>query len=96
MSAARPRLTRVQREVLAALRRGARLWHPYVRDSGEAWLVGPGPLEGRRVQYRTIDRLCDLGVIDELEDDKLRPMGSSDGDVQYVALGERQLDGASR
>ena len=77
------RLTSAQRRIRDVLAAGGRLWHPYVRAEGPAFLVGPGPLQGARVRYGTIDRLCDLGVIEEIEDDEYRPMGSGDGDVSY-------------
>lgn len=63
------RLGSVQRVVLVALRDGGRLWHPYMRSGGAPMLSGwPTAHEGRDIRYSTLDRLADLGLIEEIDD----------------------------
>ncbi len=60
-------LTRRQKEIVEAMKQGAILWHPYIRVSSNfAYLVSEDINE--QVKYSTVDKLIDLGVIEEIED----------------------------
>ena len=61
-------LTRRQKEIVKAMNQGAILWHPYIRPSSSfAYLVSEEINE--KVKYSTEDKLIDLEVIEEIEDD---------------------------
>lgn len=60
-------LTRRQKEIVEAMKQGAILWHPYIRASSPfAYLVSENINE--QVKYSTVNKLINLGVIEEIED----------------------------
>lgn len=67
-------LTRRQKQIILAMKQGAVLWHPYIRGSSSfAYLVSQSINE--QIKYSTVDKLVDLGLIEEIED--------KDSDVNY-------------
>jgi Fe2+ or Zn2+ uptake regulation protein len=61
-------LTRRQKKIIGAMKQGAILWHPYIRASSSfAYLVSEDI--NKQVKYSTVDKLIDLGIIEEIEDE---------------------------